>query len=219
MKVNFWIADTCLPDYWQGSDLPYVQIAVDGTVTVEQFLAAAVEEIRAGGMQGIDDSPELFDTACRMALAEHIAETTAAVGDAWLYLPFDATLDDEYELDGPYAYVVFRVESYTAQDVLDMLWERVRDAVSSTWICTRPGPEPFTLHAWGEDEEAMKDAPGDSLCAWMDDVEARLGGDVADARAAMNDYCCFRDGVDAGFEEHEVDFVEAAVMSPLGVQL
>ena len=45
-----------------------------------------------------------------------------------------------------------------------------------------------------DDDRAMFDGSADDLLAWADDLEARLGFDVADFRAHLIDYCLLRNG-------------------------
>lgn len=39
--------DTCLPDYFNGSDLPYISIPVDGDTTIKQVKEALRNEVRS----------------------------------------------------------------------------------------------------------------------------------------------------------------------------
>ena len=76
--------------------------------------------------------------------------------------------------------------------VLDWLWNRVIGRVGAMRL-DRTGP----AYDVGEDDHAMRTATPEEGFGWIDDCEARLGCDVADARAALVDYFAVRDGIDA----------------------
>lgn len=72
---------------------------------------------------------------------------------------------------------------------LDWLWERVIAHVRSMRL-DLSGP----LYEVGHDDVMMREATSDDAFSWLDDCEARLGCDVANAREAMVDYMLARDG-------------------------
>ena len=95
------------------------------------------------------------------------------------------------------------------QGVLSYLWSKVRMEV-------RRMTSPAGKYEVGPDDIAMQHAPGDDILMWVDDCEARLAFDVSNMRAAAVDYLAARDGVKAGFEDHEVDGVLSQALYELG---
>lgn len=216
MKIDFWVADTCLPDYWQGSGLPYVQVVVRHATTVSEFYDELADELRFHGPQS-HDVPGRFVDACLEAVVAHKAALLDVGFD--LSQPYDASLEpvpEDYDGDEVYAYVIFQLVDITHEEVLDLLWDKVRQEGSMVSLDAHTTAR--HTYGWDDDDEAMRDAPSDDLGRWVDDVEARLGGMVADWRAAVIDYCCIRDGEDAGFEWHEVEYTELQLLEPMGWQ-
>lgn len=72
---------------------------------------------------------------------------------------------------------------------LAWLWERVIGHVAAMRL-ELTGP----LYEVGHDDVMMREATSDDAFSWLDDCEARLGCDVANAREAMVDYMLARDG-------------------------
>lgn len=72
---------------------------------------------------------------------------------------------------------------------LQWLWGRVISHIA-TMRLDRTGP----VYELQPDDLSMRDASQDNAFGWLDDCEARLGCDVADARAALVDYMFARDG-------------------------
>lgn len=72
---------------------------------------------------------------------------------------------------------------------LAWLWGRVIACVAVMRL-DRTGP----LYAVGHDDVMMREATPDEAFGWIDDCEARLGCDVADAREAMTTFMLARDG-------------------------
>lgn len=80
----------------------------------------------------------------------------------------------------------------TASDraaALEWLWTRVLDHVQKMRL-----DGSVALYEIGTDDVLMRDAPADDCFGWIDDCEARLGCDVADARAALLEFIVARDG-------------------------
>lgn len=95
------------------------------------------------------------------------------------------------------------------QRVLYHLWSQVM-------VETRRMTSPAGRYEVGPDDVAMQHAPGDDILGWVDDCEARLAFDVSNMRAAAIDYLAARDGVKAGFEEHEVNGVLSQALYEMG---
>lgn len=96
------------------------------------------------------------------------------------------------------------------QWVLYHLWAQVM-------VEARMMSGPAGRYEVGPDDVAMQHAPGDDILGWVDDCEARLAFDVSNMRAAAIDYLAARDGVKAGFEDHEVDGVLSQALYEMGV--
>lgn len=97
------------------------------------------------------------------------------------------------------------------QRVLYYLWSKVM-------VEAQMMSGPAGKYEVGFDDVAMQHAPGDDILGWVDDCEARLAYDVSNMRAAAIDYLTVRDGVKAGFEEHEVDGVLSQALYEMGGQ-
>lgn len=97
------------------------------------------------------------------------------------------------------------------QRVLYYLWSKVM-------VEARRMTSPAGRYEVGPDDIAMQHATGDDILGWVDDCEARLAFDVSNMRAAAIDYLAARDGVKAGFEDHEVDGVLSQALYEMGGQ-
>ena len=95
------------------------------------------------------------------------------------------------------------------QRVLYYLWSKVM-------VEAQQMTSPAGRYEVGPDDIAMQHAPGDDILMWVDDCEARLAFDVSNMRAAAIDYLAARDGVKAGFEEHEVNGVLSQALYEMG---
>lgn len=87
---------------------------------------------------------------------------------------------------------------------LDWLWQRVLRHVGAMQL-GGTGP----AYAVGHDDAMMCHASSEDALAWLDDCEARLGCDVALARAAMGEFLAARDGAPG------TAAVNAAMATPL----
>ncbi len=60
IKLECAHADTCLPDYWGGHHLPYVQIPVHRNMKLKDIKQAIVNELQWGYTQGNNKDAELL---------------------------------------------------------------------------------------------------------------------------------------------------------------
>lgn len=60
MKLKCSHVDTCLPCYWSGHHLPYVQIPVDRGMTLKEIKSRISEELRMGYVMGSDKDARLL---------------------------------------------------------------------------------------------------------------------------------------------------------------
>lgn len=72
MILQLTIADICMPDYFKGTDLPYIAVPVVADMTAKQFLRGIKEELRLGGVCKFPDltpaeEEEWLDAACTAA--------------------------------------------------------------------------------------------------------------------------------------------------------
>ena len=58
MSYELAYLDTCLPSYFNGSDIPYVQIVVDGSTTVKQAVEALHVAVRHDAISNDDGITE-----------------------------------------------------------------------------------------------------------------------------------------------------------------
>lgn len=71
-------------------------------------------------------------------------------------------------------------------------WQTVMDALSDLYAYQT---QINMQHHCGDeleissDDEGMRNTSDDDLCMWADDLEARVGWDVTDFRAAIIDFC------------------------------
>lgn len=60
IKLECVHADTCLPDYWSGHHLPYVQIPVYRNMKLKDIKLAIVNELKWGYVSGNGEDAELL---------------------------------------------------------------------------------------------------------------------------------------------------------------
>lgn len=119
MKFNCVHADTCLPGYWSGHHLPYVQIPVYRGMSLKEIKSRIMDELRQGYVMGSTEEvrmlsadmvkPEEEKQADKITQAAYAAVNRmkpAKKGQRKFFLDLEE-VDEDYDGESVYAYFVF----------------------------------------------------------------------------------------------------------------
>ena len=92
-----------------------------------------------------------------------------------------------------------------------------KSALAALWAAVEAAARAMTsrtlgAYGWGDSDDAMRDASGDDLYSWVDDVCDRMDFDETHFRAAIMDYTLIRDGAPEGMAATDY----AAAIAELG---
>ena len=118
MKFELNHADTCLPDFWSGHHLPYVQIPVYRDMSMRDIKSSICSELAQGCVMGSTDNARLLsadfvqpneeimaDRVTRAAYAAVNRLRPAIKGQRKFFTDIEEPTDDCF--DSVYAYFVF----------------------------------------------------------------------------------------------------------------
>lgn len=116
--------DTCLPDFWSGHHLPYVQIPVYNGMTLKEIKASIMDELKQGAVMGNcenayllwsdyvnPDNEKKADQVTKAAYAAVNRIKPSKKGQRKFFTGLDKVDEDNDCMDTVYAYFVF-VEGY-----------------------------------------------------------------------------------------------------------
>ena len=108
--VNVRRIETCCPDYFQGSDIPYIQVPVYFGMTQAQFYKAAIDSFESDGMLGaaFDSLSDEFNDGLRNFLSPYTGAMDCTVIEFAESLSFQYI--DPIELGGPEVYVYLALQ-------------------------------------------------------------------------------------------------------------
>lgn len=114
MEITVSYSQTCLPDYWQGSDLPTLSVPVDGDTTRKELVQSLSDELDSGivdfELSDIFGSAEAVPYAdIKQALTDCIFWHENIKGNDKPFQYLEKRADDNEE--SAYAYFVIEVSS------------------------------------------------------------------------------------------------------------
>lgn len=119
MKFDCAHVDTCLPGYWSGHHLPYVQIPVYRGMSLKEIKSCIMDELRQGYVMGNTEEARLLsadmvrpgedglaDKVTKAAYAAVNRIKPAKKGQRKFFLDLEE-LGEDYDGESVYAYFVF----------------------------------------------------------------------------------------------------------------